>query len=44
MGTGIVLVLLAQFPLDFSGRMALVYGLYWTDAAFFLLFTGLSAC
>ena len=41
MGTGIVFVLLAQFPLDFPGRMTLVYGLYWTDAAFFLLFTGL---
>ncbi|MBW4046453.1 MAG: TDT family transporter [Proteobacteria bacterium] len=38
MGTGIVFTLLAQFPLDFPGRMLLVHVLFWADAAIFIFF------
>ena len=38
MGTGIVFTLLAQFPMDFPGRMALVRALFWADAGMFIFF------
>ena len=43
MGTGIVFILLAQFPLDFPWRMKFVHMLFWADAFFFILFFGLFA-
>ncbi|MDE3020853.1 MAG: TDT family transporter [Pseudomonadota bacterium] len=41
MGTGILFILLAQFPFNFPWRMGIVHMLFWADTLFFMLFFGL---
>lgn len=39
MGTGILLLMLHAFPYPFPGQAALVHGLWWADAGFYVLFS-----